>query len=136
MSKRNNPCMQPAATCRYHGPNAMGRGGRPGDGDELGDEFDDLNDDEAPIGEEDDDDEAFPGGQSELALLAEIDDIDMVSDEEVKQTDVFTEEVDDYYENLDRFQQKLLHKSMPNTLYMDSIYTEIWDQNVPCGAMT
>lgn len=114
----------------------MGRGGRPGDGDELGDEFDDLNDDEAPIGEEDDDDEAFPGGQSELALLAEIDDIDMVSDEEVKQTDVFTEEVDDYYENLDRFQQKLLHKSMPNTLYMDSIYTEIWDQNVPCGAMT
>jgi len=130
LSKRNNPCTQPAATCRYHGAYANGRSRsrdvgmeEESEDDEDGKFLDEEEDEEVYEMQHEEEDELMDHGSDEGDVHGESDD-DKEDDDEVELSDSHDDEneVDD---NLERFQQHFLHKNMPNMLYMDAAYTEL-----------
>jgi len=152
LSKRNNPCGQPKATCRYHGPLEFRY--KTGDGPLrpaamvqpkkknpgfLGglvndDEF--LNDDDDEAEEEDwlqDDDEEdlYEAFGSELFQQARREESPGVLEEEeeeeeeieeLQNIDVERAATNKFLQNLERFQMTFGHKNMPNVIYMHDDY--------------
>lgn len=103
LSKRNNPCTQPAATCRYHGPYANGGAAAA--------EYDD--EDDAFVVDDEEDEELYDLGEEDALM-------DECFDEEFDEDEDSPDEDED---SLQRFQQHFLHKKMPNVIYFDPSYS-------------
>ena len=151
LSKRNNPCGQPKATCRYHGPlefryktgdgplkpgpgmqQPPKRGRPPSNPDFLGGFIDDgefLNDEEdmGEWGQEEDELDLFQafGEQLYQESYAEVSPTVPEEEEEEEQmvdSDDERAATNKFLENLERFQMNFGHKSMPNVIYMHDNY--------------